>query len=99
MIDSTQTFAATDKSGSGLINIVTTLSGPVSNYNTFTLGEWCSDDNGGTSCPTTFTSSVELTGFKNPPNARFPTNSIKIEIYTSAGDKIDAVSSNFYTIP
>jgi hypothetical protein len=68
------------------------LAGPTSSYNTFTLKEWCSDDNGGVSCPTTFTSKVQISGLKNPPNARLPSLSIKIEIYTSGGDKIDAVS-------
>jgi hypothetical protein len=29
---------------------------------------------------------------KNPANARLPSLSIKIEIYTAAGDKIDAVT-------
>jgi hypothetical protein len=29
-------------------------------------------------------------GFKNPPNARFATNPIKLEIFSSQGDKIDA---------
>ncbi|CDW89223.1 UNKNOWN [Stylonychia lemnae] len=98
LIDTT-TFGATDMSGIGSVGIVTTLAGPTSNYNTFTLKEWCSDDNGGLSCPNTFTSKVQISGMKNPANARFPTNSIKIEIYTSAGDKIDAVSTDIYTIP
>lgn len=93
------TFTVTDKSGSGTVSIVSTLSGPTSNFNIFTVKEWCSNDNGGISCPTTFTSKIDITGLKNPANAYFPSNSIKIEIYTSAGDKIDSVSTNFYTIP
>jgi len=44
--------------------------------------------------------SLEVTqGFKNPANARFASNSIKIETYTSAGDMIDAVSSGLITVP
>lgn len=76
-----------------------TLAGPASNLNTFTLKEWCSDDNGGTFCPPTYTSTVKITGLKNPVNARFPTLSIIIQIYTSAGAKIDAISTGFFTTP
>lgn len=99
LVDSSTTFAATDNSGSGTVSILTTLAGPSSGYITFTLKEWCSDDNGGTSCPPTYSSSVIINGLKNPANARFPTNSIIIQIYTSAGDKIDAVSTSFFTTP
>jgi len=59
---------------------------------------WCSS---GGSCPAQ-TNYISLTvdqGYKNPPNARFPSNSIKIETYTSAGDKIDAIFTNLITIP
>lgn len=46
------------------------------------------------------TLSIEISqGFKNPANARFASNSIKLEAYTSSGDKIDAVTSNVITIP
>lgn len=50
-------------------------------------------------CLASFTSKIKITGFKNPANARFPSYSIIIEIYTSAGDKIDSVSSDLYTLP
>ena len=86
-------------SGSGSVQILTNLAGPTSSYNTFTLKEWCSDDNGGTSCPPTYTSTVKIAGLKNPLNARFPTLSIMIQITTSAGAKIDAVTTSFFTTP
>jgi hypothetical protein len=102
LIDSANTISARNP-GNG--NAITVLAGIklLSNsvYQTFDVQEWCSSLNGGTSCPAlTYTSTIEITkGLKNPPNAMFPSNSIKIEIYTSANDKIDAVTSNLLTIP
>jgi hypothetical protein len=73
----------------------------VTPYLTFSVTEWCSDENSGKDCPASYTSTIEVTkGFKNPANARFPTNSIKIEVYTATGDfKVDAVSASLLTIP
>jgi len=71
----------------------------VSSYNTFTVVEWCSNNNGNAACPAGSSLQVQIKGFKNPANARFATNSIKIEITTSAGAIIDAITTSFFTTP
>ncbi len=62
---------------------------------------WCATAGvAGCTSSTTNPPAIQITaGFKNPATARFATNSIKIEVYTSVGDKIDAVNTNVNTIP
>lgn len=88
-----------DNADSEIVAVTTALAGPVSSYNTFTLREWCSNNNVNAACPSTYSHSLQVTGFNNPANARFPTNSIRIEITTSAGAIIDSITTSFFSTP
>ena len=95
MITSISSFSLKDPNN--LANVLaSTLNAASGNnvYQNFTLTNWCSVYNGGGSCPEqSYTSSIIISsGFKNPALAIFPSHSIIIEIYTSTGFVIDAIS-------
>ncbi len=90
-----------EQSGSGVVNggSVSALSADTANYYTVQMTEFCSNDNGGTQCPNTYTSKVRLTGFKNPATSASPTKSWKIIISTSGGAQIDQVITGIFATP
>ena len=62
-----------------------------------TVTEWCSGGN--SQCSSGQTYSIKIVGFKNPSTSVFPSNSIKVEITTSANKMVDSVTTNFFATP